>query len=683
MSGKFKRISVEVIALVFIFSFPLKAQKAPPLIKEYPPTPKYVPPQEEKVEVKVVKGLVTLNLENALLSKVLQLITQKTGKKLIPGPGLEEVRISVYLPNVSLEEGMKAITEAYGLELQRVEGTAIWVVRKKLIPPSPVVVDTVFLTKAKAKDLVEVVSSLLSSEGRVSADERTNSLIIKDVKEIVEEIKKIVKVLDERPPREEKFPFEIKTIPLAHAQAKEIEPLLSPLLSEEGRIMVNEETNSLVIKDKKENIKRMEKLIKKVDVRPSQILIKAEMVEVSLDALEELGSRWSWIAGGEGATFETQYYAEPLPEGITVNPGPSTSLEGGSIIFGVSPTRDIRGVINMLISEQKAKLLSNPKVVTVEGKEAKIETKEKIPYQIVTITEAGLPVVSYEFAEVGVTLAVTPHLRGDGGILLELNPKVSEITKPATSEQVPPTVGERETKTEVLVKNGETVIIGGLLKENKKILKRGVPFLSSLPLLGALFSYSQTTTTKNDLLVMVTPYLLPEKIERKDTLKKMEPEKREIEKIYEEGEAFLKEKNYQEAEKRFGEVIEKSKDYLYLKEYTLEAEKGLEEIKKLRKKAQDLLKKGEKLYQRGKFEAARTYFTEALKVDPSLSSAQEWLRRTEGAKTKILNLYEEGKRLYRQEKYLEASKKFKEILELDPEHSGARWWLKLSEAKIK
>jgi tetratricopeptide (TPR) repeat protein len=314
-------------------------------------------------------------------------------------------------------------------------------------------------------------------------------------------------------------------------------------------------------------------------------MIKAEFVEVRLTDEEQLGIKWRWKGAYDnyplGATFRYPHQTRSESGQSAVNPGLSTLAAGMGIIFG-SAGQEFRGIIDLLISEGKANLLSSPNIATLEGQEAKIDVGDEYPYETYVI-EGGVKVPTIKFKTVGATLLVTPYIKGEKEVVLDIEAEVSEITGAPPFPTAPPIVGTRKAKTQISVDDGATIVIGGLLRETEKKTREGIPFLSRLPLFGSLFTYKTSKKEKTDLLVFITPYILPEGLEEENIVEKIKPLKVQIEELYQKGLDYKKLGDYQKAQECFEEVADKSRTYGF-SSYLESIEKELLELEGIEKK---------------------------------------------------------------------------------------------------
>jgi type II secretory pathway component GspD/PulD (secretin) len=220
-----------------------------------------------------------------------------------------------------------------------------------------------------------------------------------------------------------------------------------------------------------------------MDKRAPQIMIEAKVIEITIDGEKDLGIRWS---SGTG---------DPKIEGqITI----------GELTLGGSFERSglIEATLKALQTAGKTNILSNPKVLTLDGKEAKILSGSKIPIRI--ITPEGLETVEYR--DVGLSMTITPRLSSDGLITMDVNPKIESLGEELI--QGYPVINSREEKVIIRANLDDTVVIGGLItsEDIKNITK--IPFLSAIPIFGKLFQFTHTKNKKTEIIILITAHLL-------------------------------------------------------------------------------------------------------------------------------------------------------------------------------
>ena len=319
-----------------------------------------------------------------------------------------------------------------------------------------------------------------------------------------------------------------KIFPLNYANAEEVKAQLDSIRGIEGRkgiTNVDKRTNSIIITDTQEGLEFCEKFIKELDVKPMQVMIEAKIVDFSVDDLRELGVNWSHESlttqpGTGKLSHDKTYPVGPVELQRTIDQsgvgrvearGAESSLgvpTGGLFSFGWITDREVFNMkLGMLVTQGKAKILSNPKVATMNNKEAKIIAGEKFPYKSTTIEAGGRSQENWVYLDAGVQLTVTPTISPDKYITLKVKPVVS-IPAPATAQGVPPQVKTRETEVTIMVRDNDTLVIGGLITENDLAQIRKIPLLGDLPILGYLFKYKSNTKTTTELVVFITPKII-------------------------------------------------------------------------------------------------------------------------------------------------------------------------------
>jgi len=531
--------------------------------------------------------LISLDVKQMDLQDVLRLIAEKANVNIIAGKEVAGA-LTLRLRNVDLWQALEAVLGASGLTYREEKGIIRVGKLEELVEEKPPPVTEIILLKyAKAGEAKEVCQHLLSSSGTIEIDVRTNALIINDISQNIEKIRQVVTKLDAKlPPVLEKKRFQLDYIDTTEKEERDLlKDALGNIIGEEGSFFIDPLTNSVYVEAPSSYIKKVKEYFEGADVRDKRIMIKAEFVEIQLTAGEKLGIKWRWKGAYEkyplGATFGYPYQTRSESGEIAPSPGPSTLAEGMGIIFG-SAEQEFRGIIDLLISEGKAHLLSSPNIVTLEGYEATIDVGDKHPYRVTKYIE-GVWVETIEFVTVGATLVVTPHIKEEGKVVLDIHPDVSELTGPPPFTGAPPIVGTREAESRIMVEDGKTIVVGGLLRETEKETREGVPFLSRLPIIGSLFTRKEVDREKTDLLVFITPYILSEKLEEENIVEKRKPLRVQMEELYQKGLDYKKNGEYKKAEECFEEVISKSRIYGF-SDYLKSAEKELVELEKLEEK---------------------------------------------------------------------------------------------------
>ncbi|UCG52385.1 MAG: AMIN domain-containing protein [Candidatus Latescibacterota bacterium] len=294
--------------------------------------------------------------------------------------------------------------------------------------------------------------------------------------------------------KDELLPLETRIINVSFANASEIRDALKEMLSQRGSMETESGANALVVTDISKNIDKINAMVDELDRKIKQVEIVAKMVDVDFEATREIGVRWDLLN-----------LSHPDISGVgdfvidAGSPAPTGRLRVGT----VQSWGDVQSVIDMLEKENKANIISNPRIVTADNREASILVGKEIP--LIVSDEAGNPIT--ELTKIGITLRVTPHVNSDKTITLDLHPEVSDLSAQATV-QGGVVIVLSEADTRVVVGDGETAVIGGLISEVESKLENGVPLLKDIPIVGGLFRLTNDTTKKRELVIFVTPRIV-------------------------------------------------------------------------------------------------------------------------------------------------------------------------------
>ncbi|MEA3287317.1 MAG: hypothetical protein U9Q77_08070 [Candidatus Marinimicrobia bacterium] len=270
-----------------------------------------------------------------------------------------------------------------------------------------------------------------------------------------------------------------------------------------GKVYGDERTNMVIIQDTPGQVAELTKLMENLDVHTQQVKIKAAIVEVSVSDDHERGIQWFTSqdgSEGESSVFGTNFgyrdntFIDPLI--IPVLPDIAAGFGIGIVAL------DIDVMLGMLSQSNDLNLLSTPHLMVLDNKRAEIEVGDQIPYP--KLNEFGM--VSYEFKNATVKLSIRVHVNNDSTVTIRLEPQAN-FQQGLTPDGIP-IISTRRAMTEVIVKNGQTVVLGGLMQESDVVNVQKVPILGSIPLIGELFKSTQVAKKKTELLVMLTPQIV-------------------------------------------------------------------------------------------------------------------------------------------------------------------------------
>jgi type IV pilus assembly protein PilQ len=308
-------------------------------------------------------------------------------------------------------------------------------------------------------------------------------------------------------------------IPVNYASGEEIVPQVKSVLSDRGDVKVDKRTNILIIKDIARNISGVKSLVKSLDTKTPQVLIEARFVEASLTFQKELGVQWGFLASTGGDKKKTTTVGGGT-SGTTLGTAttdlvslPAVTKVGTAGILeflftSVYGLKELDIVISAHENKGDVKIISSPKIATLDNKEASIEQGLRIPYKKYDPTSA---LSSVDFIEANLKLTVTPHVTNDGNIKMNIKAKKDAPDFTIVVEGTP-SIDKKETVTEVLVKDNGVIVIAGVYSIEKSEGTEGVPLFSKIPLLGWLFKREAKEDKRKDLLIFISPKILKDQV---------------------------------------------------------------------------------------------------------------------------------------------------------------------------
>lgn len=287
------------------------------------------------------------------------------------------------------------------------------------------------------------------------------------------------------------------------------------------RIVANNDSNALMILANPAEFGVIETALQRLDVPSRQVLIEASLAEVTLTDEFRYGVQWSYHGDHGPLTFsDTGKIAQSFP--------------GLSFLFTGSTS--ISAVLNALESVTKVRVISSPKLVTLNNHEAQLQVGDQVPITTqssVSTSNSDAPIVnSVQMRDTGVILQVTPRVNKNGLVQLDISQEVSNSIPTTTSNIDSPTIQERKLSSTVVVKNGDTVALGGLITENVSKNRSGVPYLSKVPVLGSLFRDSNDTRTRTELILLITPRVMRDDNEFQGVMDDLRNEFQSLKKVF-------------------------------------------------------------------------------------------------------------------------------------------------------
>jgi len=437
-----------------------------------------------------LNALISVDFENADLESVLRALAQQAGFDLVMTPTSQNKSgsaVTVSIHDQALKSVLDYILRPLGMSYAQSGNT----LRVGLASEFPMETLVFTLRNADAKNTT-LKSSLESSftegsKGKVVVDENANRVIVSAIPGDMARVKEIIADIDTQ------RRLVTRNFRLQYSQTRKLLPLVQPQVSSLGSIRASETENMLVVTDIPGNVDDIGRLIRSLDVKAQQVMIEARIVEISLSNEQELGVRWNTRMNDPASNPQLNISSQPAAIGSV------GMISVGSLQGGV----DINATLSLLESKGRANTISNPRIATLNNQTATIQASQNIPYRTSNVSNGVVSNV-VQYLELPITLHVTPQSTHGQVMLNPLTLTVATVV----GDQVPPATTTRSASTQMLVSDGETIAIGGLVRDEERTRASQVPLLGDIPLLGYLFKSTTVVKSKVELVVFLTPHIL-------------------------------------------------------------------------------------------------------------------------------------------------------------------------------
>ncbi|APR68130.1 MAG: type II secretion system secretin GspD [Thalassolituus oleivorans] len=359
---------------------------------------------------------------------------------------------------------------------------------------------------------------------RVVADERSNRLIIKGEKTARERIRQLIEQLDQP----SYFSGSAQVIRLHYADATKLAEMLKALMADtstgkdenqakgQAAIYADEDLNALVVRAEPSLMKEVQELVASLDVRRAQVLIESAIVEVTGDNSAALGVQWA--TGNLDAPVGGTNFSNAGPSlssiATSVATGDVGSAVGSGLTLGgyseINGEVDFGVVIQALQSNTATNLLSTPSIMTLDNQEAEIIVGQNVPFRTGSTASSSNanPFTTITREDVGITLKVKPHIHDGEAIRLEVEATAESVAQTSVDGSADLITNKRSIKTMILSADKETIVLGGLIRDDVREVVSKVPLLGDIPLIGWLFRSKSTSTVKSNLMVFLRPTIV-------------------------------------------------------------------------------------------------------------------------------------------------------------------------------
>lgn len=473
------------------------------------PKPKQKPKKKSKLPPELAR--ISVRLTNVPLPTFLNAVSQQTLVNFIVSEGLEVKKITAFLDGVTLEEALQVLLGIKGLAYEKIPGKTNTYLISQRRETQPRTVTRIF--ELKYIPLQGMQATTVQGEGSVSS-------------------------VDIELPPGESMPGggnQGQGSPTqAGGDAGGLLNILKTVLSGYGRLAIDPRTNSLIITDLPERFAQLETIIRELDKKSPQVTLEAQIVEINSQGLQKLGVEFGGPNGEIMRFVGPSRYTDFLlrrsdadrgsgfwRKGNLVTDGISASAFNapgavsisavdptGGTTFGVLSLNEFQILLRAIVTKTRGKVLSRPKIMTLNNKpaEIRITANQAIGTQA-TVLGGGSGTTSVERQETGLVLKVTPQVNGDDYVTLLVEPKLTRVAASLVGGSVLDPV-TRGVKSMVRVKNGDTIVVGGLIDTREEKVVRKVPLLGYIPLIGWLFTSESSQKTNSELAIFLTPTVM-------------------------------------------------------------------------------------------------------------------------------------------------------------------------------
>jgi type II secretory pathway component GspD/PulD (secretin) len=537
-----KKIFVFILLICFSLIYKAQAEDSPTQLAQaaFP---------QEKIELAVgMGGRISLDLRNIEVVDALKFLSMKIGLNIISTKDVAG-KITLMVQDVPAQDVFDIMLRSNGLAYTK-EGEIYNIMTgdeyKALFGKKFADIREVKVFRIKyaiPEQVFTLLDALKSDIGRVLVEPDSGTALIMDTPGKIKEIETALSTLEQK--------NLVRVFQLKYAKAKDVEEQLKAQLDlkKVGTIKADERSNQVIVQTLSERMENIEKMILSLDKKTKEVLIDTQIIKVKLTDQVDSGAEWEGLFGAASKYGMSYFGSTPFSvmapttisadatnpfqsrsdflksignqigaypfSGNTANSASGSKTGPGIMHVGILDSKnDFDVLLKYLKTLGNTQILSNPKIAVINNQEAKIHVGERQAYVTSTVTEgqSGLKTTAEDvtFVDVGISLSVTPTINDDGYVTMKVKPEISSVVSTLTtgSGNKIPIIDSSMAETTVMVKDGSTIIIGGLRKDEKTSSAEQLPFLGKVPVLNFFFKQQTKKTERTELLVMITPHIV-------------------------------------------------------------------------------------------------------------------------------------------------------------------------------
>jgi len=447
---------------------------------------------------------ISLDIKGMDIVDVIKMIATRAGMNVVVGKNVSG-RVTLFLKDVDVYDAFEIILAANDLAFEKVNGIVnVMSQRDYELAYGRLYQDKksariIQLKYAKAASLARSLNQIKTNLGKVVVDEASNTVALVDTPEKLKEMEEFIRKTD--------LSVESRVFTLNYSTAEKLSAKLQEMVTKEaGSMRIDERTNKIFIIDYPYKLDEIAKVVAAFDERTPQVLIDAQVIEVKPTDLFEMGMDWEYLVN--------KYF--DIKASLPI--GTANRLIATVPATGEKPSEygGYKAVIDILRTIGDTKVLSSPRIMALNNEEARIHVGVRDAYITSTVSQStGAPNVTAQtvnFVDTGIQLRVTPTISRDGFVTMKIKPEISDsdmaLLESGGEKTSVPIVTTSEAETTVTVRDGVTIIIGGLRKDKREKTVKKIPILGDIPGLGFLFRSTKDDVTQSDLVILLTPHIM-------------------------------------------------------------------------------------------------------------------------------------------------------------------------------